>query len=101
MLLSSLQGAAITSVKVEGVQHEFTTIPGAMLFTTLVLVTGFWLFMFATLINLIQFGFLIGVTLIIALLSDIFLAPAMMVLITRTERGRGILARWGAQAEAG
>src|ERR1041384_5547771 len=27
VLLSSLQGAAITSVKVEGVDHEFSTIP--------------------------------------------------------------------------
>ncbi len=27
MLLSSLQGAAITSVRIEGVEHEFTTIP--------------------------------------------------------------------------
>jgi len=30
VLLSSLQGAAITSVKIEGVLHEFTTIPGVM-----------------------------------------------------------------------
>jgi DNA-directed RNA polymerase subunit alpha len=30
VLLSSLQGAAITSVKVNGVLHEFTTIPGVM-----------------------------------------------------------------------
>lgn len=30
ILLSSLQGAAITSVKIEGVLHEFTTIPGVM-----------------------------------------------------------------------
>lgn len=28
VLLSSLQGAAITSIKIEGVQHEFSTIPG-------------------------------------------------------------------------
>ncbi len=28
VLLSSLQGAAITSVKIDGVQHEFTAIPG-------------------------------------------------------------------------
>lgn len=28
VLLSSLQGAAITSVKIEGVQHEFSTVPG-------------------------------------------------------------------------
>jgi DNA-directed RNA polymerase subunit alpha len=30
VLLSSLQGAAITSVKVEGVLHEFSTIPGVL-----------------------------------------------------------------------
>ena len=28
VLLSSLQGAAITSVKIKGVVHEFSTIPG-------------------------------------------------------------------------
>jgi DNA-directed RNA polymerase subunit alpha len=28
VLLSSLEGAAVTSVKIEGVAHEFTTIPG-------------------------------------------------------------------------
>src|SRR5205807_2806028 len=27
-LLSSLEGAAVTSVKIEGVAHEFTTLPG-------------------------------------------------------------------------
>ena len=30
VLLSSLQGAAITSVKITGVQHEFSTIPGVL-----------------------------------------------------------------------
>ena len=79
----------------EATRQTMLTTGRAMLFTTLVLVTGFWLFMFATLINLIQFGFLIGVTLIIALLGDIFLAPALMELITRTQRGREILLRWG------
>ena len=28
MLLSSLEGAAVTSVKIEGIAHEFTTLPG-------------------------------------------------------------------------
>ncbi|HOM82972.1 MAG TPA: DNA-directed RNA polymerase subunit alpha, partial [Armatimonadota bacterium] len=28
VLLSSIQGAAITTVKIDGVQHEFSTIPG-------------------------------------------------------------------------
>jgi len=30
VLLSSLQGAAITSLKIEGVEHEFSTIPGVI-----------------------------------------------------------------------
>ena len=30
VLLSSLQGAAITSVRIEGVQHEFSSIPGVL-----------------------------------------------------------------------
>jgi DNA-directed RNA polymerase subunit alpha len=29
-LLSSLQGAAVTAVKIEGVLHEFSTIPGVL-----------------------------------------------------------------------
>ena len=79
----------------DAVRETMLSTGRAILFTTLVLVTGFWLFMFASLINLIQFGFLIGITLIVALLADVLLAPAMMELITRSSSGRSILARWG------
>lgn len=34
VLLSSLPGAAVTSIKIEGVQHEFSTIPGVLEDTT-------------------------------------------------------------------
>jgi len=34
VLLSSLEGAAVTSIKIEGVQHEFSTIPGVVEDTT-------------------------------------------------------------------
>ena len=30
VMLSSLQGAAVTGIKIEGVQHEFSTIPGVL-----------------------------------------------------------------------
>ncbi|MDP3804805.1 MAG: DNA-directed RNA polymerase subunit alpha, partial [Candidatus Omnitrophota bacterium] len=30
VLLSSLEGAAITSVKIKGVDHEFTSMPGVL-----------------------------------------------------------------------
>ena len=66
----------------------------AMLFTTLVLVAGFWLFMFATLQNNFNFGLLTGIVLILALAADFLLAPALLTLIGRTRAGRGIYARW-------
>src|SRR5579859_3142752 len=30
ILLSSLEGSAVTRIKIQGVQHEFTTIPGVV-----------------------------------------------------------------------
>ena len=79
----------------EATRETMLTTGRAMLFTTIVLVTGYWVFMAATLLNLVQFGFIMGVTLIIALLADLFLAPAMMELINRTGRGRRLMGRWG------
>jgi predicted RND superfamily exporter protein len=55
----------------------------AMLVTTIVLSLGFFIYMFATLSNIIRFGLLTGVTLIAALLADFFLAPALMVLVNK------------------
>lgn len=55
----------------------------AMLITTCVLSLGFFIFMFANLNNLFNFGWLTGLTIIMALLSDYFIAPALMVLVNR------------------
>jgi hydrophobe/amphiphile efflux-3 (HAE3) family protein len=66
----------------------------AMLFTTLVLVTGFWLFMLATMNNVFYFGLLTGVALILALLSDFLLAPALLTLVIRTSYGHSLTLRW-------
>ncbi|MCZ6532870.1 MAG: efflux RND transporter permease subunit [SAR324 cluster bacterium] len=85
-----------TGSAAEAVRETMLSTGRAMLFTSLVLVTGFWVLMFATLNNIILFGFLTGTTLILALLADFLLAPAMMELIIRTGRGRRIAMRWGA-----
>ena len=85
-----------TGSAAEAVRETMLSTGRAMLFTSLVLVTGFWVLMFATLNNIILFGFLTGITLILALLADFLLAPAMMELIIRTGRGRRIAMRWGA-----
>ncbi|WP_339136041.1 MAG: MMPL family transporter [Candidatus Electrothrix sp. GW3-4] len=55
----------------------------AMLITTCVLSLGFFIFMFANMNNLFNFGWLTGFTIIMALLADYFIAPALMVLVNR------------------
>jgi len=57
----------------------------AMLVTTCVLSIGFFVYLFASMSNLFNFGLLTGVTIIMALLSDYFLAPALMVLVHRKQ----------------
>ena len=62
---------------------------------TMVLVTGFWLYMLAILTNNFNFGLLTGLALLFALLADFFLAPAMLALVIRTRYGREVALPWG------
>ena len=55
----------------------------AMLVTTCVLSIGFFTFMFASMKNLYNFGMLTGITIIMALLSDYFIAPALMIVVNK------------------
>ena len=70
-----------TGSMTSAVEETLISTGRAMLFTTLVLATGFWLFMFATLNNLFYFGLLTGITIVVALLADLLVAPAMMSLL--------------------
>ena len=80
----------------EAVRQTLLTTGRAMLFTTIVLVLGFWLFMASTLNLNFNFGLLTGLTLIFALLSDFFLAPALLEIMIRTRHGLSLAKRWGA-----
>lgn len=53
----------------------------AMVATTIVLALGFYVYAFASLSNLINFGIITGSAIIIALFSDIILAPALLKLL--------------------
>ncbi len=53
----------------------------AMLVTTIVLSIGFFIFVFATMKNLVTFGVLTSVTILMALVADYLVAPALMVLV--------------------
>ena len=52
----------------------------AMLTTSVILSAGFFIFCFASMNNLIQFGLLTGLTILLALAADFVLAPALMSL---------------------
>ncbi|MCZ6558145.1 MAG: efflux RND transporter permease subunit, partial [SAR324 cluster bacterium] len=78
----------------EAVRETLLTTGRAMMFTTLVLVIGFWLFMFATLNNVFNFGLLTGIALLFALAADFLLAPAMLTLVIRSSYGRTLTERW-------
>jgi len=54
----------------------------ALLLTSLILSSGFFILMTASLSLLIVFGFLTGLTIIFALLADFFVNPALMILVT-------------------
>ena len=63
------------------VEKTLTSTGRAMLLTTIVLSAGFFIFTLSSMNNLISFGLITGLAIIIALLGDILLAPAMMSLI--------------------
>jgi predicted RND superfamily exporter protein len=55
----------------------------ALVATTVVLSLGFYVYAFASLTNLINFGILTGGAITIALISNIILGPALLTLITK------------------
>ncbi|MBW1711624.1 MAG: MMPL family transporter [Deltaproteobacteria bacterium] len=65
---------------VESVRQTLQTAGRAMLVTSVVLSLGFFIFMFASMNNIARFGLLTGLTVMMALLADFILAPALMVL---------------------
>ena len=67
----------------KAVMETLHTAGRAMLVTSCVLSIGFFIFMFASMRNLLHFGFLTGFTIIMALLADYFIAPALMVVVNR------------------
>jgi len=50
----------------------------AIVVTSIVLTAGFFIYMTADMANVIRFGLITGITIILALLSDLLLAPALM-----------------------
>jgi len=63
------------------VQKTFLGAGRAMLITSLVLSAGFFVLLCSSLKHLNNFGFFTGVTILIAFLADLVLAPAIMIMV--------------------
>ncbi len=72
----------------EAVRETLSTTGAALLFTTLVLASGFGVFAFASMVNTQNFGILAGSAALVAFVADIVVAPALMVLATRDRAAR-------------
>ncbi len=66
---------------VEAIRHTLHTAGRAMVVTTTVLSLGFIIFMASEMNNLLNFGGLTGLAIVLALGADLLLAPALMTLI--------------------
>ena len=70
----------------QAVSSTLHTTGRAMLTTSIVLSIGFFIFMFASMHNVFNFGMLVGLAIVIALLADFFLAPSLMALALKKPR---------------
>ena len=67
----------------KAIEQTFYTTGKAMLITTIVLSLGFYAYMFANMISVQNFGLLTGSVIVLALLSDLLLAPALMMVVAK------------------
>ena len=67
----------------ESVEQTMIGTGRALVATTIVLSLGFFVYMFASLSNLVNFGILSGGAITIALFSNILLGPALLTLVTK------------------
>ena len=72
-----------TGDAVVAVEKTFYTTGKAMVITSIVLSLGFYAYMFGQMISVQNFGFLTGSVIILALLADLLLAPALMILVAK------------------
>jgi predicted RND superfamily exporter protein len=67
----------------KAVEMTLLTTGRAMIVTTIVLSFGFFVFMGASMSNIFNFGLLTGIAIIVAVLADFFLVPAIMKQISK------------------
>jgi predicted RND superfamily exporter protein len=67
----------------KAIEHTFYTTGKAMVITSMVLSLGFYAYMMANMISVQNFGLLTGSVILFALLADLLLAPALMMVVSK------------------
>ncbi len=67
----------------KAIEQTFYTTGKAMVITTIVLSLGFYAYMMADMISVQNFGLLTGSVIVLALLADLLLAPALMIVAAK------------------
>jgi len=79
---STIENASVMDfVRIVAILSSYQHSPSAAFVTTIVLAFGFFVFMGASMSNIFNFGLLTGIAIIIAVLADFFLVPAIMKII--------------------
>ena len=66
----------------------FRTTGRAIFITSLVLAGGFFIYILSTMANISRFGILTGTTIVLALVADFVLTPAILFLAVRDRKGQ-------------
>ncbi len=72
-----------TGESAEAIRATFFTTGKAMVITTIVLSLGFYAYMMAQMVSVHNFGLLTGSVIVLALLADLLLAPALMIVAAK------------------
>lgn len=67
----------------EAIHNTLQTTGHAMLYTSLVLSSGFFIYICSSMSNLVNFGLLTGLSILLALVADFILLPALLVLVVK------------------
>ncbi len=65
----------------EAMAATVTSVGRALVFTSVVLALGFWIFCLSDFVGTFNFGLLTGVTVLVALIADLVILPAAIVLV--------------------
>jgi uncharacterized protein len=77
----------------QAMTHTMAAVGRPIVFTSVVLTLGFWIFCVSDFLGTRNFGFLTGVTVLVALLADLVVLPAVLLLV-------GVPRGWGRSTDA-